>query len=669
MKKIFYPMLGIGFLFSFVLMMGVNNPVSFAQFATNTPVGEDAPTDGSNAPALFATNTPAGDMIATTAPISTPLPSETPMPTETLMPTATNLPTLADGPQDLLDQYALRLWQLPDSVALLLERVNALSEDDDDALLALRLFQYEVLQRFPNLVDDTQARLAILKAMVDAPRGTTDMRPFARQLVIDEINRRGALLNFSIENFAVSVTSLNLNNDGVDDALVTIQYPATATTLDEMVYLDNMLVVQDVNSGNFARLAPNFDLPAYPFDTIQAYEIIAIGDVNRDNLDEVAIELTYENDVNKELFILGQRNNLAINLVSPDEALRYGEIVSWDWDDTTVLEPILDVRLYEVATEKPNWECENVAAIEWEFTGNFYRTIVDPLAPVEFTYRDTLGCTLLQAEPLFNQDTVEAISTVESALETYATDTNRGRAQMVLAALYAIDGRLDAARTLAEDAQNSFPDDRWVMLQANGLLNSSQEMGVTGFAICEAMARFSPSPACGINDLLDRYLGFTVLTTDDELETQFTTIGLTVSEQVVISELGKADRTVIRFAFPNSGWWGFRAESDGTYTAERAETPDGFDVETFPLGFIEVPTSAFETLLVNQDPVNVINIIDNLERNNPDTPLDLSARYLRTLSHDLAGNRAVARAEYYELWSTNPEELWGKLAAQHLELR
>jgi hypothetical protein len=65
----------------------------------------------------------------------------------------------------------------------------------------------------------------------------------------------------------------------------------------------------------------------------------------------------------------------------------------------------------------------------------------------------------------------------------------------------------------------------------------------------------------------------------------------------------------------------------------------------------------------------VLNILDNMRRENPQAAISAEVRFMQALSYDLLGDRTRARQSYYELWQQNPLSVWAQLAADHLEQR
>jgi hypothetical protein len=144
---------------------------------------------------------------------------------------------------------------------------------------------------------------------------------------------------------------------------------------------------------------------------------------------------------------------------------------------------------------------------------------------------------------------------------------------------------------------------------------------------------------------------------------------LEVLQQTEVSEIGRADRTVVRFALAPDSWWGFAAQRDGTYSVELAAVPAEFAPMGADAPRIGVPPAAYEALFVEDNPAEVLNILANLESESPEQAFTPQALYLRALSYDLTATREEARLLYYDIWEQHPLTIWGQLASAHLEQR
>lgn len=640
-------------------------------FATNTPAANQQPP-------LFATNTPApmvtrppnqgGDSQPPLFATNTLVPSPTPIP---ISPT----PAPPDAP---FENYALRLWLEQDLLNLLFEQVEALSgaENPQEARTALQLTQYELRRRFPNATGNVANAERLIDAMLVAPRGAVDMRPVVRPYIEGRLNASGLqpqvnTFQGQVRGFGLDIQAANLDGFSPVDALIHIQYPMDATP-DTVLYNDYVLA-RRTESGLFDFFDVGYDLPAAPFDDIEAIQLNRVQDVNLDGVDEVVLRVR-DGNVNERLYILSVRNNQVIDLTRPDEAIRFGEIVNWPLATAFDQAAELTVLQYRAESEAPDWPCLSVLPVTWTYTSNFYRPSTDLNA--RYTIQNSLGCAMRAEEmgnnraALFGLLPSEAIAIVEANLLEYGLSSpGSDRALMTLAMLYAMNGQLEQARNTAQTVQATSENGSWADRQSNALLRALQNTANTALDICEALVEAAPAPACDINAVIGRYLNLIELRTDDALDVQLAAYSLPVREEVVISEIGRANRTGIQFDIAGSRWWGFVAERDGRYRAEPIETPAEFEPAPSRNAFLQAPASAYEALLVNNNPAQVLNILASLESNNPGTPFTPDALYLRALSFDLVGSRSEARRAYFDLWRIYPRNLWGQLAAAHLERR
>jgi hypothetical protein len=471
---------------------------------------------------------------------------------------------------------------------------------------------------------------------------------------------------FELSGFRVDITPARLNPDGVPDAVLHVLYPADATDPEEVLYEEYLLATRTADGG-FNMLPLQYELPPAPFGDIASVSLQRLNDVNRDGLDEMVLQVN-DNQPNDRLFIIGNRNEQAIDLALPGSEIRVGSIVSWDVTPDSPDIPVLSILNFRVESSAPNWACLSEIPVEWRYENNYYRDRVSVLA--QYTPQDTLGCTLHTAEPLFAKTPREVISLVETSLVNYSMQSlSADRALMTLAMLYVIEGRLTEAQGAAQAAALDAEPDAWVAQQSEALITALGISSNTALDMCEALVLASPDPACDIDALLGRYLGLATFNTETDLIEQLEAAGFPVSESVTIAEIGKANRTAVIFEYTGSGWWGFAAQRDGTYLVEKANPPTGFEAASLPPGLLQIPDGALDALLVNNSPETALAIIATLEQNNPGLPLTPAAFYLKALSYDLAAQRPEARQAYFELWTRTPRNVWGQLAAQHLERR
>lgn len=598
-----------------------------AVFATNTP-------QGISVEPLFATNTaPAMQVTAT------PL-----------------------GPSASLFNYSLRIWLEADLVDLAFQQVTMLEKGDEDAQNALNLTLYELEFRFPGAPRNIEQRRDLIAALMNTPVGTLDIRSVVRPFIEDAINATPDSNSLNIEGFDVSLTPANLDNSGEFDRVVRISFEREGVLL-----YDEFILAITNEDGTLAFLTTTYDLFAAPFGGIHNVTLEYIADVNRDSLDELVLRVD-DGQASQRMMIIGQRNGRAIDLVTPEEEIRFGEIVSWPVDDTANNDPQLTVISLQTESSYPDWSCVSQIEYTWSYKRNLYRRSEELNA--RFEHVDSIGCTLLEAEPLFALPPSEAITLVENAVVVYGFESEgSSRALLTLSMLYVLVGRLDDAQNTAQSVIPADDSESWETRQATTLLRAVGSAGNTALDICQAMSQASVSPACDMNDVLGRFLDSIELNTDTDLVEQLEIFGLPVLESVAISEVGRADRLVVSFLLTNTDWWGFYDAQDGTYQAEPAEAPPDFGEAIFPAAPPQASQSAYDALFVDNDLSHALNILANIEQENPDLPFAPSASFMRALSFDLTGSREESRTLYYEIWQRYPDSIWGFIASQHLERR
>lgn len=645
------PVFFAGGMLVLILWMGALLP-AIAQdsdpFATNTPSNP-----------LFATNTPAAPVAAspTAAPMMQDFATNTPSGEPTQVPSPTPL-----GPAQAAFNYSLRIWVQADLVELVYQQILALEPGDEAAQRALQMTLYELERRFPGAPRDLAQRQRLIEVMLAAPQGSIDMRSVVRPFIEAAVNDHAGENEFTANGFNVALTTLNLDNRGENDALVRITY----TDEEGAVRYDDVVLALREN-GTLRFLPGAEDVFAAPFGGLRSIVVDRISDVNRDTLDEVVLRLN-DGQVNHRLVILGYRNGVILDLAQPGQELRFSEILSWPTAESTNTAPELRVRTLRVESAAPDWPCDSQQVFTWTYELNFYR----PSTEINSRYepQDSLGCTLLAAEPLFSLPPLEATSLVENALLEYGFESvGADRALMTLAMLYALDGRLDDARATVQAVIPADAPESWIAQQGNALLDALNVSSNTALDLCAAVATASEAPACDMDAVLGRTFGFITLTTDRDLVEQLNSAGLTVLNQTEVSEVGRANRIVVNFELAPASWWGFVAQRDGTYRAEPAGVPAEFAPSSADMPNLTVPAAAYEALFVEDDPAEVLNILANLELENGEQAFTPQAQYLRALSYDLTSAREEARQLYYQIWAQHPQTIWGTLAAAHLQLR
>lgn len=628
-------------LWSGLLLSIPARPLS-AQFATNTP---DSPSE--------PTQMPDGEATVTLVP----------MPTVTLETRSTPAPA-GDGPEAPLESYGLRLWTEGDYIDLLYTQINALRNGDVTARRALQLTAYELERNFPGAPTQLNARENLIQVMLQAPRGQIDMRWLVRPYILSELADREPNESFEVNNFMVELTPTRFNADAQSDALLHIRYPANADDLGRVLYEEYLMVVG--SEEGYTLLSETFDLPAAPLDPVQSVTLERLADMNADTLDDVVL-IVDDGEVNARWVIVTNRSGHMSDPVDPDFEIRVGELISWDVTADSPTIPVLRVRQFQGESFAPNWDCRSEIAVEWRYANNYYRPTI---GNANYTAQDSLGCRLMAAEPLFVQEPTAAIETVQSALIDFTLEApDSSRALMVLSMLYALNGQLTEARAAAEAVKARAADDPWATAQSTAFLEALDTSSNTALDICEALARASEDPACDIDAVLERYLRLTPLTTDSDLLVQLEAKGFTPIESAVVTEVGRAARTVVRFDYANSGWWAFAAERDGTYSVERTDIATTSSEMLPEEQTVALPESAMTALLVDNNPRAALDIIESALQNAGSRELSGELRFARALSLELIGDRNAARRVYYNLWESAPTTLWGQLAAAHLENR
>lgn len=631
----FHTHIALGISISFVavvILLSMTIPLSAqdSAFATNTPVRG------------FATNTPEGNQPTRVAPM---------IATNTVEPQPTPL-----GPAAGYSNYALRLWLESDVLEVLLDQVEKVSADNIDSQRAIQLLQYELEFRFPGAPRTIENRTRLVEVMIDAPLGTIDMQSVIRPYIEHAINN-DLIEDNQFEGFTVEVMPANLDAGSVDDAIIHILYPDPL--VDAIRYEDYVLALGDTDGG-YRFVPAGFNSPVVPY-TVDSMVMEQLGDINADGVDEIAL-IVDDGDLNKQLYILGYRGGTTVDLTRAGESLRFGEVVAWEASNP------IETRLYQLADEK--WNCISELEVTWRYEGNFYRPIV--ASDSTFNNQDTFACVMNEAEPLFEMNPVSATQLITDNLVKYGSEVKRAdRAVMTLAMFYALGGQVDLANETAVAAQAITSDvESWVSLQSELFLQMLNEPNNTAFDICVALAEADHGEvgACDVRALLERVFDEAVFPDDTAIAEQLERVGLNVVQSRVITELGRADRIAIDFGIESAGWWAFVA-NEGFYTATPIDTPVEFEEPDPVPELITVPQSVYVTLLSDNNPPTVLNIIETTRVANPNIPFSEAFQFIEAFSNDLLSNREIARRGYYDVWEAFPESIWGQLAGKHLELR
>lgn len=607
-------------------------------FATNTPAAPP--------PQPFATNTPNR-------------PNPTPQPL--LLATNTPSPDMLNRPPDApMDRYALRRWDETSLSLELINQISRLTSDDPDIMMSIRLFQNEIARRFPGTPRSPALREQILRAMLNAPRGTVDMRPIVRPYIEAALNTLQPA--FDIQNrleyngFIIDIQPANLNNTGSMDAVLMTRYPADSPLL----YVDYTLAVIDAQGiYRLPEASPPF--PFVPFNGLETLSLTYLGDLNSDRLDEVAIAVIAPDALNADMAIFGWRNGTAANLVAPGRAIS-GQLVA-DFQTTNNA-----VAVQEQTVLIPEWRCIGERSVMWTWQNNFFRPTI---VPDTFVPQDTLACRLAAAEPLYSYDPAEAIALIQrlSSQATVDDSAAAARAAMMVAMLHLLNGQPADALAQVDALSTGAEAGSWLEAQLNAFKRTAAQGAVTPLQMCAALQMASAYGACDVNTVLARLLDEQPFVLDEPLDAQAAQLGLSISSSITVNQVGLLPRQAVLFDLANGQWWSFAPVGDGVYTAEMIDTPEGFAAVPVPPPLITAPDTVYRALLESNNPAEALNIIDNMVRANPNVPLSSAVRFVQAISYDLLGDRTNARQAYYSLWRDDAASAWGQLAAAHLERR
>lgn len=612
--------------------------------------------------AIFVTNTPA-PITPTALSFATNTPSFVP---PTAVPTAapTQIPVVQ--PAGPVGQYALRLWTEADFNALVLEQVRAM-RGDPDSIQALQLLQYEWQRRFPGAPRSAAVRAELIEAMLAAPRGSIDMRPVMRGVIEDVLNavrpQFNATTRFESGGLRFDLTALNIDNaDGLDAAVYVVAPSAQDPTLAQF---EMVAVALSALDGTWRVPLATPEYPGAPLDDVTSVRVEYAGEVTGDVLAELAVSVDH-GTLNRELRLLGWRGDRIVSLTAPGAELRFGELAPIVGQG----EPII-AQEYQISSRR--WDCIAARRVEWRYSLNYFRPTFDPAG---YLPQPTLACTLATLDPVYTQPLARAIASVEALLDNAARDeAGFVRGQMALAMLYALDGQVGPAvtemDTLRTSINGSAAGGAWVTAQADAFLTAAAS-NLPPLAWCGAMelARQSADDAiCSVDEVLTRLWTETPPSRDLPLSDQIAALGGRVIEQATIREVGRLDRQVVRFELGLEHVWSFAPLQPGIYTAERVE-PQG-DGQFTPGATDLAPI--LNAFLATDDPGAALTVFETEIRSRQVTgagaPVPGSLLYGRALALDLLGDRAGARAAYYEVWQREPASPWGRAAAAHLELR
>jgi hypothetical protein len=542
-----------------------------------------------------------------------------------------------------------------------------LTRGETDQMHAAQFTQFELQRRFPGAPHDTAMRDRLLDAMLAAPRGTVDMRAIARPALIDLLNesnmRRGIA---AIDNFRVEVIPLNFNGDGLNDALIHVNYPAEAEATADVLYEDFIAVIGG-EDGSWRLLPAEPAIPAAPYGDVLAVTLVRSGDLNNDSRDEIALSID-DGQLNKRLIIYGWRNGALIDLAQPGEIIAYGEIVGWPTGS-----PNLIVASFR--QESDRWNCVAEIPVTWEYRNNFYRPTLAMNA--QFTPRDTVGCAMMAAEPLYAQPTADAITQVEAVLNDDQLDLQGAdRARMALAMLYTLNDQRALAEQQAATLLEDTADNPWLASQLDAFVIAAADPANNPIQVCgelmrDALQTFDDgsAAACDVDQVVRQMFRESPVPRAGSLEDNLRAMGLPVQETVTVAQVGFANRQVVNFALPGASWWAFAPTDPEFYVALPTNPPVAFAAATQPEGPIAPPEHVVEAMTGTGDLPAALTAIENLSQQNPQRPLSAEARYIQALASDLLNDRQRARQAYFDLWRDFGGTTWGQLAGVHLELR
>ncbi len=581
---------------------------------------------------------------------NTPRAAEQPIPTRLLSP-----------PDAAIDRFALRLWLQDDMVALLEREIRLLEAGDSEGALVVRFLQDEMQRRFPGAPDDAFQREVLLEAMLAAPRGLVDMRSVARAFIEDRFNEsrpafdRSSTLVF-LDGLNVNIMLADFDSSASRDALIHVRYPVNAQEPAQLLYEDYFPMQIDTD-GTY-RVMPGAELlPAAPFSPITEIALERLGDINQDGRDEIAVAVRRDDQLNREMFLVGWRSDQFVSLVN-DASFPFWNVVEWENTPSFVTNLL---RHESVA-----WNCSSSIPFRWEWQGNLFRSVA---LRDDYLLEMTIGCQLFSEEPIFSKAPDVAINALRNIIgRPPPEDPAIDRAEMMIAMLMAFDGQTEAARIQAESLQARAQPGSWLDMQSSTFLTALADPDIRPIQICQLLVEASDHGACDVGQALTQILRTQPLRRDLSVESQLEFMGINVVDVTTVSRVGQFDREVAHIHIGGRDyWWAFAPFDADVYTAEPTDPLPGSEPASAPPEFLDVPR-VVETFFA-EDYMGTLTIIDTAQRSTPDIPLAPQTRFVQALSLDLLGNRSSAREAYYALWADHPRTVWGQVAASHLERR
>ena len=575
---------------------------------------------------------------------------------------ATNTPPPAP-PSTTVDNYAIPVWVETNFLEFVFEQLQQGYENHGEFQLVSQLVLHELQQRFPNAPSQLQDQETIINILLEAPRGMVDMRAFVHPIIEAVLQNQEGQANISYEGFSISLLDIEADgNEETTEKVIYTRYPEDSETL----LYEEFTFAQQNETGTYQLIPAENSYPVVPF-TAETFLNHQIVDTNGNTVQELVLMLD-DGKINNRIAILSLRGEQVIDLAQPEE-IRIAEVRSWDLNNPEIPTPELQTIRYQLESE--TWGCLSEHLVTWVYQANYFRPATNSEEAV-FRQQDSLACRMLNLEPIFERPWERAISLVELELANYPpTEIDYTRATLTLAMLHALTGNRSQAMDIIANHQPKDDISNTTLAEQIDLflsmINTSDSTAVT---ICESLDLRFERGACNLDDVILRLLQDNPLSQSDSIVEQLEALGLPVEQTLTLTEVGFVDRLAVDFALANTNWIAFapRGEND-TYVASRIETPEGFEVVNLPFGFLEAPPRAYDALLQDNNPIQVLNILDNLVEDNPDMVLSPQTRYLKALSYDLAGNRQIARQEYFSLWTQFPQSIWGQLASKHLERR
>ena len=595
-----------------------------------------------------------------------------PAPTQAQQVFVTNTPrppdVMTNNPAGRVDQYALRLWTEQDMIDLLLSQLDRLARGETAQADAIRYTMFELDLRFPGAPRDRAQRERVLRTILQAPRGSVDLRTIARPYLVDVFNQAipvfpAPIDPITVEGFRFTPSPANFNPDELEDVLLQVAYVGiNGQYVDDPYYMDVIPLI--AGEGAYQLVTLPRDMPAFPYNETRSLSVLTIDDINTDSLDEFVL-LEDTGGANWQVRVYGWRNDAFVELVEPGQQILTGS-------PTNVTITNGEIRVQPRQVESERWNCQSSIPVSWVYRSNLYREEIAYNAA--YTNLDTLGCTLAETDPaIFLRPPAGAIPYVSGVLATGDVSAQGyRRGAMALALLYVLDGQTERALEYLDEIEPLAADSVWLRGQIDALRAAlpATEGTVEPLAVCAALLAENPDGACDIDRIIERQLIDNPIARSGDLRGQLELMGLPVREVINITQVGQAPRDYVLFDFNGVSWWAFAPTAPDFYVPELTSAPAGYTApllqDTTPLS---VPVLALNALIEERDPLTALTILDNEQQNAPTRPLATEARFFQALSLEIQGEREQAKTAYYQLWEEASDTPWGPLAGYHLEPR